>query len=276
MKNKAIKPFHSSTVQHVKAYAFTLAETLIVIGILGVVAALTLPNLNHATGDKERVTRLRKVYSSLTEAYDRAEANYGSVDEWFKGTSNNTEYSSKFAGRMKEFLKVSKDCGFVPMACTSDKVHKLLDGTAATEDTSSDYSVMLSDGMSLTFHIESSDCATSYVAENVGAFSPSAHVCGYVVADLDGPKGANVLGKDSFSFFITQAGIYPVGTSSDALGFELSKAEPDWGVCWSKQVEQNACAGWVLEYENLDYLKADSSGKCPNDITLSATNTSCH
>ena len=33
-------------------FGFTLAEVLIVIGIIGVVAALTLPNLNHATGDK--------------------------------------------------------------------------------------------------------------------------------------------------------------------------------------------------------------------------------
>ena len=60
-----------------KMKAFTLAETLIVIGIIGVVAALTLPNLNNATDDKETVTRLMKAYSMLNEANDRAVATYG-------------------------------------------------------------------------------------------------------------------------------------------------------------------------------------------------------
>ncbi len=35
-----------------KLLAFTLAETLIGIGIIGVVSALTLPNLNSSTGEK--------------------------------------------------------------------------------------------------------------------------------------------------------------------------------------------------------------------------------
>ena len=40
-----------------KGLAFTLAETLVVMGIIGVVAALTIPNLNQATGEKEIVAR---------------------------------------------------------------------------------------------------------------------------------------------------------------------------------------------------------------------------
>ena len=80
--DRTILPFNCSTIQRVKAYAFTLAETLIVIGIIGVVAALTLPNLNHATGDKETVTRVKKIYSMLNDATDRAVAKYGPLDEW--------------------------------------------------------------------------------------------------------------------------------------------------------------------------------------------------
>lgn len=40
-----------------KKIAFTLAETLIVMGIIGVVAALTIPNLNSSTADKEKVAK---------------------------------------------------------------------------------------------------------------------------------------------------------------------------------------------------------------------------
>ena len=32
-----------------KNFAFTLAETLIVMGVIGIVSALTLPNLNAST-----------------------------------------------------------------------------------------------------------------------------------------------------------------------------------------------------------------------------------
>lgn len=36
------------------------------------------------------------------------------------------------------------------------------------------------------------------------------------------------------------------------------------------------CTDWVLEMGNLDYLKIDTSGKCPNGKVLDwTTNTSC-
>lgn len=65
-----------------KLLAFTLAETLIVMGIIGVVAALTIPNLNSSTADKEKVAKLKKVYSNLNDAIGRSEAVYGNMSEW--------------------------------------------------------------------------------------------------------------------------------------------------------------------------------------------------
>lgn len=66
----------------VKFCAFTLAETLIVMGIIGIVSALTLPNLNSSTGEKEKVAKVKKLYQNLTDAYGRMEAIYGPVNEW--------------------------------------------------------------------------------------------------------------------------------------------------------------------------------------------------
>lgn len=48
-----------------KKIAFTLAETLIVMGIIGVVAALTIPNLNSSTADKEKVAKVKKRYTKI-------------------------------------------------------------------------------------------------------------------------------------------------------------------------------------------------------------------
>ncbi len=43
-------------------YGFTLAEVLITLGIIGVVAAMTLPNLIANYRSKVAVTQLKKMY----------------------------------------------------------------------------------------------------------------------------------------------------------------------------------------------------------------------
>ena len=65
-----------------KNKAFTLAETLVVMGIIGVVAALTIPNLSSSTANKENVARVQKAYSTLNEAFERVQAEYGNIQRW--------------------------------------------------------------------------------------------------------------------------------------------------------------------------------------------------
>ena len=48
-----------------KVVAFTLAETLIVMGIIGIISALTLPNLNSSTGEKEKLAKVKKLYQNF-------------------------------------------------------------------------------------------------------------------------------------------------------------------------------------------------------------------
>lgn len=94
----------------VKCVAFTLAETLVVMGIIGVVAALTIPNLNQSTGDREKVAKVKKIYSNLEDAYGRATAVYGPLDEWFNGLSERKDKTERVGERLSEFMKVSKNC----------------------------------------------------------------------------------------------------------------------------------------------------------------------
>ena len=90
--------------------AFTLAETLIVMGIIGVVAALTLPNLNQSTNNKEKVVKVKKIYQNLNDAFGRATVVYGPYDAWFINDSNATAQCTRFGERMTEFMKLSKNC----------------------------------------------------------------------------------------------------------------------------------------------------------------------
>ncbi len=56
---------------------FTLAEVLITLGIIGVVAAMTLPSLIQRNNNKVVETRLKKFYSAINQAIMMAEVDYG-------------------------------------------------------------------------------------------------------------------------------------------------------------------------------------------------------
>lgn len=62
--------------------AFTLAEVLITLGIIGVVAAMTLPALVGNYKKKVTVTRLKKFYSTMQQAIQLAEKDYGDIEYW--------------------------------------------------------------------------------------------------------------------------------------------------------------------------------------------------
>ena len=53
-----------------KNEAFTLAEVLITIGIIGVVVAMTLPSLINNSQKKELEAGLKKNYSVIQQAFD--------------------------------------------------------------------------------------------------------------------------------------------------------------------------------------------------------------
>ena len=206
----------------VKAIAFTLAETLVVMGIIGVVAALTIPNLNQSTGDREKVAKVKKIYSNLEDAFGRAVAVYGPYDTWLNGLSTDEEKALRIGQRITEFMKLSKDCGIAEYSSSC-----IVQGHSGDN-----YHVLLADGTGMAIRWY-----------------------GDIMVDIDGPnKGKNRdgVGFDQFEFELTNDGVIPMGCGTDF----------------------DAC--WVIQMGNMDYLKKDSQGKCPNGKKLDwTTNTSC-
>lgn len=62
--------------------AFTLAEVLITLGVIGVVAAITIPGLITSYNKKITETRLAKFYSVFNQAIRLSVAENGDVDTW--------------------------------------------------------------------------------------------------------------------------------------------------------------------------------------------------
>lgn len=83
---------------------FTLAEVLITLGVIGVVAAMTLPALINQTRGKELETGLKKAYSVIQTAFNQMTYDEGHI-------INSTYYTNDtFMPKFKKYFKISKDC----------------------------------------------------------------------------------------------------------------------------------------------------------------------
>ena len=65
-----------------KKQGFTIAETLITIGIIGIIASITIPGLINYRQKKVIETRLMKFYTTINQAIKLAEADYGESSGW--------------------------------------------------------------------------------------------------------------------------------------------------------------------------------------------------
>lgn len=86
--------------------AFTLAEVLITLGIIGVVAALTLPTLIEEHQKKVTVTRLKAFNSIMSQAFQAAKLEYGDWENW-DGNTFGESNSDKGDGK-KQLLWLQK------------------------------------------------------------------------------------------------------------------------------------------------------------------------
>ena len=241
-------------------------------GIIGVVSALTIPNLNSSTADKERVAKVKKIYQNLDEAQSRAVATYGPMKTWFVSDTSKKVATNKYADRIMEFMKVSKDCKQSVSGCFQNKNYKDSDNTdhgGGPNVWPDDRKFNLADGASISLSIEPVGANACKISDAGTKFGES-NRCGSLSVDIDGGlKGKNAYGIDLFQFVITTDGILPSGIENSNGGSSTNLV--NW--CFKKG---NACTGWVIANDNMDYLKTDASGKCPNGKVLNwTTNTSC-
>ena len=81
---------------------FTLAEVLITLGIIGIVAALTIPSLIEKHQKRVTAERLKKMYTTLRTAIELAELDNGSRENWTFASDQEGKdfYSREILSRM--------------------------------------------------------------------------------------------------------------------------------------------------------------------------------
>lgn len=87
--------------------AFTLAEVLIVLGIIGIIAELTIPTLLNNVNESQQRVGYKKAYSVASQAWMRAvsEENIVSRSGWADAASTVANFNA-----FKAYFKILKDC----------------------------------------------------------------------------------------------------------------------------------------------------------------------
>ena len=232
-----------------KLNAFTLAEVLITLGVIGVVAAVTMPTLIANHREKQTVAQLKKVMSVFDQAIKLTSVTEGDIADWQYETE---QPALELYEKIKPNLKLIRDCGITPYCiCPNCKNNSLRydygdSTTTGNFNNSPNFpSGILADGSTFWIESVSKDCTF-----DAGESKPLKHVCGGISYDINGPeKGPNSCGHDFFYFWITKYGVIPRGSSFDTNS-------PIETTCLKDGLKYG-CAAWVVYKENMDYLKKD-------------------
>ena len=213
-------------------YAFTLAEVLITLGIIGVVAAMTLPALVTKYKDKELATRTRKAVSAIQQAAQLAQSDYGPPGDnssLFDITKTSEEVTQNFAkyfngAKYCEPDKGSKECmGLHYKIRYSSKIESS-NGLAGDVIVYNSPRIILNDGTVLALkqmdnEYRESECTQynedgSLQKDEDG--NPILKPCsGSYIAlikfDVNGNKQPNQFGRDAFQLLIYKNKIVPGG-----------------------------------------------------------------
>ena len=82
---------HVDTCDGKRKIAFTLAEVLITLGIIGVVASLTIPTIVKTYKEKLLISQLKKAYATLANGLQLSAVDNGDMQEWPTGSQMNID-----------------------------------------------------------------------------------------------------------------------------------------------------------------------------------------
>jgi prepilin-type N-terminal cleavage/methylation domain-containing protein len=185
--------------------AFTLAEVLITLGIIGVVGALTMPVLIQKIDDRANITRWKKMASVMSQAYNKTVNDTAS-------TPVHPNWEQDFIDRFMSNFTVIKKCNTPDTSnCYSAAKPGNLSGYSYWQGVHSTglFYQTLAGGSFNSYNLYNG----SYLL-NSGEilYWGGTHGGPWVSVDVNGfYKGPNVLGRDLFSMKVVNGRLLPLG-----------------------------------------------------------------
>lgn len=227
--------------------AFTLAEVLITLGIIGVVAAMTIPTLITKINDIRFRSQFMKSYSIIAQTLKTMEDNDVYIE-----TSNYNRNNDEIAYKtFEKYLKNTVDCGEYNNAknisgCFNFKTESYYNLNGKTKFNSSlldDGQLLMPDGSLLIF--EQPNSSERRV---------------WIFVDVNGKNRPNRLGEDLFAFQLLDSNVFkPMG----ADGTTYAEDETSSKYCsktGANEMNGISCANKLLKEQDGYYKWLRRSG----------------
>ena len=247
---RTYSPIHLFSYSPCKRCAFTLAEVLITLGIIGVVAAMTMPSLIANHREKQTVAQLKKAYSTIQQAYLMAINKYGDAESW---SLSNTHIGDDDEGN----AITDYSSAYTIFSYLAENM-KAVDGGKANQYIRYEYDAYSLDGTFRNTISTNRDIPNIILADGTQIYSgwiEDGNMDIYVSLNKCSKKGKCTVGKDLFYFrlYFSPARIVPDGSYT----VYPTRFKQLCNIGTSNKDNGRGCTAWVLQNENMDYLHCD-------------------
>lgn len=250
--------------------AFTLAETLITIGIIGVIAVLVIPPIINKYQEIVTVNKVKKFDSMMSQAIALSILENGSPENWDNKHAMLGGSQLTYSKYIKPYIKVVDDCveeGLkednksyaettdCSLQVPSDKLYLSGEKWSTNYNTTQYAKFRTSDGMDAWMRTSSGGKSRNdHLAcsnDEPGDKMQPGDICAVFWVDVNGfNKKPNQYGKDIFHFKLRPTGHFnvPVRVTS-------TTSNPD---CYLND-QGSTCSKWIIEHSNMKYPKTKST-----------------
>lgn len=219
-----------------KDKGFTLAEILITLGIIGVVAAMTIPTLITNYQKKASVTKLQKAISILNQAYKLSFDELGEPAD-----SDIPSAAAYFKTYWAPYLKVATYCeNYITCGYKSEKPFYTTGNILVN-------TIVVDTGSRITFYTPDGFLYVIFTTDRyMDAYKSNPNI----IVDINGQAGPNIIGKDVF--FLTRVNednrggsIYPLckDLTNEELSTHCGKFSGS-GFCCAEKIRRD---GWQID-----------------------------
>ncbi len=208
--------------------AFTLAEVLITLVVIGLIAVLTLPVIITKYKKQYTVTHLKKMYTQFISAVNFAEIEYGNVRDWDLSLPSR-ELADKY---LKNYLKIDN-------SKTANSVNKTLHYRYWNGKEEDAFSITNGNNTAVITLVDG-----SFIF--IDNWRPKDYSYVLLAFDINGYKGPNMYGKDLFRFLLTKREAKKVIPEPASNEFDDCTNDDNKGIFCAAQIIKD---GWQIKYK---------------------------
>lgn len=221
--------------------AFTLTELLIALGVIGAIAAISIPSLMSTINNRIHATELKNTVASIQQLISDQMVAHKTKNLEDTDFANPalllTENNFSIVKKCTDATSAKNDCWKI--GTTGVRTYKSLNGSSITPWNGANYTVVTKNGAILAYTLRE-----IYTTDGD-------KIIGYFRVDVNGSDSPNISGRDYFTFYVTKSGKivdhYATQTNGDSATID-TKIEAcmrgTLGTCYGAVVD----SGWKITY----------------------------